>query len=47
MAPCSRAGRLIAPPRRQTSAEPPNPSQVFLGLIAGAIRWRPTVMPAK
>jgi hypothetical protein len=45
--PCSRYITQSVPAARQATAEPAKPSQVFFGLIAGAIGWRPTVIPAK
>ena len=40
-------GQQQAPATTQASAEPAKPSQVFFGLIAGAIGCRPRRMPAR
>ena len=48
--PCSSSVTQSHPATRQATAEPAKPSQVFFGLMTGAIRWRPprpSVIPAK
>ena len=48
--PCSISVTHSAPAARPAATEPAKPSQVFFGLMTGAIRWwppRPSVIPAK